>query len=67
MYRARSGATGASGTAGPMKAAPSTRSGCSAASSSWRCAPRDQLTTTASAVPLASMTASASATNSASA
>ena len=47
ITRARSGETGASGTAGPMKTAPSTRSGCSAASSRPRWAPCDQHTITA--------------------
>ena len=54
-----------SGTAGQMKTAPSTRSGCSAASSSARCAPSESDTSTARSVAVASITASASAANSA--
>ena len=54
-----------SGTAGQMKTAPSTRSGCSAASSSARCAPSESETSDARcSVPVASITASASAANS---
>ncbi len=47
-----------------MKTAPATRSGCPAASSSARCPPSESETTTARAVPVASITASASAANS---
>lgn len=55
------------GNIGPMNTAPSTRSGCSAASSIARCAPRESATITAASVPVSSMTARASAANSASA
>ena len=50
-----------------MNAIPSTRSGCPAASSSDRSAPRDSAASTACSVPVASITASASAANSGSA
>jgi hypothetical protein len=57
---------GLTGKNGPMNAAPSTRSGCSAARRSARCAPRDRLTRNARSTPFASITASASFTNSSS-
>ena len=52
------------GKAGPMKTAPSTRSGCSAASSKPRWPPSEKPTITARSVPVASSTASASSANS---
>jgi hypothetical protein len=54
----------ASGTAGQMNTAPSTRSGCAPARSSARCAPSESETRTALSVAVASSTASASAANS---
>ena len=54
----------ASATAGPMKTAPSTRSGCSAASSVPQSAPHERPTSTQRSVEVASRTASASAANS---
>ena len=50
-----------------MKTTPSTRSGWPAASSSERSAPRDSAASTADSVPVASITARASAANSGSA
>ena len=58
------GMPGASGTAGPMKTAPATRSGWSAASSVPQSAPQESPTTTADSVPVASITASESSANS---
>ena len=60
----RSGSGGASGTADPMNAAPATRSGCSAASTTPQSAAHDTPTTTARSVAVASITASVSAANS---
>ena len=54
-----------SGSAGAMKTIPATRSGWSAPSSSAQAAPSDSATSTARSVPVASMTARASAVNSA--
>ena len=48
-----------------MKMIPATRSGCRAPSSSVQAAPSDTPTSTARSVPVASITASASAVNSA--
>ena len=56
----RSGSAGVIGSAGDMKNAPRTRSGCSAASSSVAAAGAQWQTITASATPAASSTASAS-------
>ena len=53
-----------SGTAGQTKTAASTRSGCSPASTSARWAPIESETSAARSVPVASITASASAANS---
>ena len=63
-YTARSGSGGASATAGPMNAAPATRSGCSAASKTPQSAAHETPTTTARSVAVASSTASASSANS---
>ena len=60
----RSGSGGANGTAGPMNAAPATRSGCSAASSTPQSDAHDTPTMTARSVAVASRTASASSANS---
>src|SRR5262249_21192242 len=54
------------GNIGPMNAAAATRFGCSAASRSAHCAPFEKLTTTERSVPVASRTAIASFTYSAS-
>ena len=60
------GAAGGSGRAGAMNTMPSTRSGWCAPSSSDRSAPRESDTSVARSVPVASITARASAANSSS-
>jgi hypothetical protein len=64
-WASRSDDSRAKGSAGPMKTMPAARSGCSAPSSSAQVAPSDRATSTARSVPVASMTVSASAVNSA--
>jgi hypothetical protein len=61
QIRQRRPPSGLTGKNGPMNAAPSTRSGCSAASSSARCSPLESDTSAARSVPVASITAIASA------
>src|SRR5260370_39881591 len=67
LAAAREGFHGARGTAGPMKTAEVTRSGCSAARRSDHRAPAERDTSAAAAVSVSSITASASAANSSSA